>query len=60
MMATKDVGDIKETAMHQPLLSPVEPFVVVSVLQCEQVTSQHRTALFFVKLIAPEKHCHSP
>ena len=35
-MAANDVGDVKESAMHQPLLSPDEPLVVV-VLQCGQV-----------------------
>ena len=36
MMAANDVGDVKENAMHQPLLSPEEPLMVV-VLQCGQV-----------------------
>ena len=34
MMAANDVGDVKESAMHQP--SPDDPLVVV-VLQCGQV-----------------------
>ncbi|MEQ2190469.1 hypothetical protein XENOCAPTIV_020975 [Xenoophorus captivus] len=29
-MAANDVGDIKESAMHQPLLSPDGPLVVVA------------------------------
>jgi len=37
MMAANDAGDVKESAMHQPLLSPDEPLVVVVVLQCGQV-----------------------
>ncbi len=36
MMATNAVGNIKEKAMQQPLLSPDEPLVVV-VLQSGQV-----------------------
>ncbi|MED6249193.1 hypothetical protein ATANTOWER_010714, partial [Ataeniobius toweri] len=36
MMAANDVGDVKESAMHQSLLSPDETSVVV-VLQCGQV-----------------------
>ena len=36
MMAVNDVGDIKESALHQTLLSPDKPLVVV-VLQCGQV-----------------------
>ncbi|KAJ8350762.1 hypothetical protein SKAU_G00258920 [Synaphobranchus kaupii] len=36
MMAANDVGDVKESAMHQPLLSPDDP-LVVAVLQCGQV-----------------------
>ncbi|MEQ2184842.1 hypothetical protein GOODEAATRI_012195 [Goodea atripinnis] len=35
-MAVDDVGDVKESTMHQPLLSPENPLVVV-VLQCEQL-----------------------
>lgn len=35
-MATNAVGDVKEKAMHQPLLSPDEPLEVV-VLQSGQV-----------------------
>ncbi|KAJ8349455.1 hypothetical protein SKAU_G00245850 [Synaphobranchus kaupii] len=36
MMAANDVGDVQESAMHQPLLSPDDP-LVVAVLQCGQV-----------------------
>ena len=35
-MTANDVGEVKEGAMHQPLLSLDEPLVVV-VLQCGQV-----------------------
>lgn len=35
-MAANDVGDVKESAMHQPLLSPDE-LLVVAVLQYGQV-----------------------
>ena len=35
MTAANDIGDIKGSAMHQPLLSPDKPLVVV--LQCGQV-----------------------
>ena len=37
MMAANEVGDVEENAMHQPLLSPDKPLVVVVVLQCGQV-----------------------
>ena len=50
MMAANDVGDVKESAMPQPLLSPDEPLVVVVVvvvLQRGQVWLV-RTALHFV------------
>lgn len=44
-MARNDVGDIKESAMHQQLLTVV---VVVVVTLWVGVSSQYRTALQFV------------
>ncbi|KAJ8368992.1 hypothetical protein SKAU_G00090200 [Synaphobranchus kaupii] len=44
MMAANDVGDVKESAMHQPLLSPDDP-LVVAVLQCGQNLNDLRAAL---------------
>ncbi|MED6289406.1 hypothetical protein CHARACLAT_002442 [Characodon lateralis] len=41
IMAANNMGDVKESAMQQPLLSPEEPLVVV-VLGCGQVSSQLR------------------
>ena len=43
-MAANDVGDVKESAMHQPLLSPDEPLVTV----WAGVSGQYRTSLHFV------------
>ena len=47
MMAANNVGDVKESTMHQPLLSPDEPLVVV-VLQCGQVCLVNTELLHFV------------
>ncbi len=42
MMAANAVGDIKENAMHQPLLAPNEPLEVVWVgLFSQYRTTQH-------------------
>ncbi len=46
MMATNAVGDIKEKAMHQPLLSPDEPLVVV--VSLGRCVYQYRTGLHLV------------
>ncbi len=43
MMATNAVGDIKENAMHQPLLSPDEPLVVVLLQSGADATFQAPT-----------------
>lgn len=47
MMAATDDGDVKESAVHQPLSSPDKPLVVV-VLQWASVSTPHTTALHLV------------
>lgn len=47
MMAANDVGDVKKSVMHQPLLSPDGPLVVVALVWAG-VSTQYTTALHFV------------
>uniref|UniRef100_A0A3B3QRZ8 Transposase Tc1-like domain-containing protein n=1 Tax=Paramormyrops kingsleyae TaxID=1676925 RepID=A0A3B3QRZ8_9TELE len=50
-----DVGDVKESAVRQPLFSPDEALVVV-VLVLAGVSSQYRTALHFVNGTVTSPH----
>uniref|UniRef100_A0A3Q2XRF7 Transposase Tc1-like domain-containing protein n=1 Tax=Hippocampus comes TaxID=109280 RepID=A0A3Q2XRF7_HIPCM len=48
MTATKDVGDVKQSATHRPLVSPDELLVAAVLTVWAGVSSQYRTALHFV------------